>query len=502
MGGTYRVYPMADWITTQSELNPDRLAVANGTTRYTFHSLNRRIATIARNLRSRGINYADRVAFWLEPHPDTVSLILACLRIGAVIVPLNLRLTDLELAPVLKDASPTLIVGPGSDETMCPVDDILPIDLLTDSTGHADPSMDLLHPNQLAALIYTSGTTGRPKGVELTVSNVWASAMAAAAHTGTMAYDRWLLAVPLFHTSGLSIIWRSALLGHGVIIHGTPFDPSRAIEQMINEQVTMVSLVPTMLHKFLRQKAVPPATLRLALVGGAGTSPQLLANASAQNWPVAPTYGLTETASQIATLRPDQLEGHPVVAGHAIPPTQIIIKNQEGGVEPPDHLGEIWVKGPTIARGYWKNPQETEHTFVEGWLKTGDVGQMDVNGYLKVLGRVKELIITGGENVFPLEVEEALLKTNFFSEVAVFGISDPVWGERVAAALVSDQTVSPTEINRSLRNLLAGYKIPREYYAVPRIPRTASGKTQRYMLAQICQSEGQRIVDKESYDDV
>jgi len=336
----------------------------------------------------------------------------------------------------------------------------------------------------LQAIIYTSGTTGQPKGAMLTYGNAWWSAVGSALNLGTHRDDRWLVCLPLFHVGGLSILWRSVIYGVPAIIH-EGFDPAAVNAAIDEEGVTVVSVVSLMLARMLdtRGGRPYPATLRAVLVGGGPVPPPLLERCAALGVPVVQTYGLTETASQAATLAPTDALRKLGAAGKPLLPTQIRIVGPDGDAAA-GTVGEILVQGPTVTPGYWNRPEATAHALREGWLHTGDLGYRDAEGYLYVVDRRDDLIISGGENVYPAEVEAVLAAHPAVAEAGVVGAPDPLWGQAVRAAVVlrPGETVTAEALRAWCRARLAGYKVPATILFMDELPRNAAGKLLRRAL--------------------
>jgi len=308
-----------------------------------------------------------------------------------------------------------------------------------------------------ALVVYTSGTTGRPKGVRFTSGNLEAAARASVAHLDHGPTDTWLAAMPLHHVGGISILVRSALAGGAILLqegfHAAEF--ARAL----HEEATMASVVPTMLHRLLEADPGPYRGLRAVLVGGGPIPPGLLEQAAEAGLPVLPTYGMTETFGQVATLRPGSALGH---RAHPLPGVEIRI----------DEGRRIAIRGPQVSPGYLGEPDRESD-----WLETGDFGEIDGEGALRVLGRADNVIITGGENVDPARVETKLEEHPAVDDAVVIGLPDPEWGE-VVACLYSG-TALPDELRAWLGERLPGHMIPREWRAVGAIPRTPLGKPDR-----------------------
>lgn len=477
---------MPDWLEYHATVNSSRLAITMGDIRWTFAQLQREVSRIAGALAARPIRPGQRVAFLMAPCPETAALVHALTRIQAVVVPINTRLSPAEIAMVFKDADPSLLItGPDMRArlpvgTPCPV-----VDIATLWAEAADPvHTGLVDLNRLHALVYTSGTTGRPKGVEITLGNQWWSAIGFGLHAGLSSEDRWLHVMPLFHVGGLTILFRSVIHGSSVVMLPR-FEPEEVLDVITRDRITLLSLAPTMLHRLLNQSDDPfPSHLRLVLLGGGPAPKTLVDRAHSRNLPVVQTYGLTETCSQFATLSLNDLPAKLGSSGHALLPNQLALLTDSGLTREPGVEGEILVQGPSVSRGYWRNPTATRDTRWGAWFRTGDIGVLDQDGYLTVLDRQQDLIVSGGENIYPSEIEGHLLTHPAIEDVAVFGVPDDEWGQLVAAAVILQSPVSVDEMTRYLESHVARYKIPKRYYAVTAIPRTASGKLQRQKLWQ------------------
>ncbi|MCY0877459.1 MAG: o-succinylbenzoate--CoA ligase [Firmicutes bacterium] len=470
-----------DWLRHQALTHPTRLALVTPEGRWTFRALDHEVARVAGILRQRGVGAQQRVAFHLLPSASTVFLIHALTRLRAVMVPLNTRLTAPELRRLLVDADPALVVHDGRLGLSAPCPEIAIQELLRESPEDAVYDAQLSF-EDLHALVYTSGTTGRPKGVELTVGNQWWSAVGFALNAGLDPGDRWMHVMPLFHVGGLTILFRSLIHGSAVVLEPR-FDAFRVYQRMRDEGCTLLSVVPTMLYRLIALNDPAPPQLRLVLLGGAPAPAALVHAAWDKGYPAVPTYGLTETCSQIVTLDPSAVRERATTSGRPNLPTEVRIV-REGRSVAAGEFGEIWVRGPTVARGYWHNPAETQATFGDGWLKTGDWGALDAEGFLTVTDRVKDIIIRGGENVYPSEVEARLKEVPDVVDAAVFGLPDPEWGQIVAAALVlkPETSLTPAALRTYLSASLASYKMPSKYFRVEDIPRNASGKILRTAL--------------------
>jgi O-succinylbenzoic acid--CoA ligase len=449
-----------------------------------------RADALAAWLAESGVRAGDVVAALLPNGLGFAALLHALDRAGAVLLPLNWRLAPAELAFVLGDARPRLLVhqaGPlsalaeqASRQAGGPAPTLLPEGLsaqgppLRAAAGSAHAPF---------ALLYTSGTTGRPKGALLSHANLAASTRASSEHLGAAADDRWLACLPFFHVGGLSILLRCARQRSPVVVQER-FDAAALSRALDAEAITHVSLVPAMLVRLLEARGGEPAPagLRVVLLGGGPTPAGLLERARGLGFPVAPTYGLTEAASQVATLPP--AGAAPGRGLEPLPGVELRILAADGRAAAPRACGEILVRGPTVMRGYRGLPQETRRALRGGWLHTGDVGRIDARGDLHVLDRRSDLVVSGGENVYPAEVEAVLAQHPDVLEAGVAGVPDPEFGQRPAAWIVPRRGARPRPeaLARFCRERLAAYKVPVRFACVEGLPRTASGKLQRHRL--------------------
>jgi O-succinylbenzoic acid--CoA ligase len=521
---------MNDWLAERARISPQQPALVFEDETWTYAALNARVSRMCGALAGQGVARGALVAAHLPNNPAFVTLVHALARLGAVIVPLNRRLTVPELAYQLEAAGVTWLIH--GDETqpagsaLPPEVRALPVALLDSPAGGADPAWEA-RPVDLSAswgVLFTSGTTGKPKGAALIYGNLLHSAQASAARLGALPGDRWLLCLPLYHIGGLSILFRACLDGAGVhLLENFAVDAVNAA--LDGGLVTLVSLVPTMLLRIMEARGwrAFPAAVRLALLGGAAAPADLLARCVAAGVPVAVTYGLTEAASQVATATAEETRRKPGSAGKPLNGILLRIarirETNEAEISAGE-VGEIWLAGPTVMAGYLedlslRDSAGSEAVFARGagiasvaslprndmWLATGDLGYLDADGDLWVVQRRADLIVTGGENVYPAEVEAALRTHPAVREVCVVGLPDEAWGQVVAAvvvigdrecgmengewrmensALPEDQLrITSNDLSNFLRERLAGYKIPRVWRFVDALPQTESGKVKR-----------------------
>ena len=479
------------WLPARAALTPDAPALRCGDEKLGFAELADRARGVARGLRELGVRPGDRVAVLLANGTDLVALVHAAQLCGAALVPLNLRLTARELAFQLEDASPRLLLhGPGElaaqAAAACESLPELPRARVPDVSlpREQDPPEDF-ELSDTAAIVYTSGTTGQPKGAELAHGAFLWSAMGSAFLLGNAPGDHWLACLPLQHVGGLAILYRSALTGAAVTVHER-FDAKRVAETLDSGEITLVSLVAAMLERVLdaRGDRPPPRALRCVLLGGGPAPQSLLRRARALGFPVATTYGLTEAASQVATLPLERARGREDAVGRPLFCTELRIVGPDGAPLPPDEPGEITVRGPTLMKGYLGRPDATARALRDGWLHTGDIGVLDAWGDLRVLDRRSDLIVSGGENVYPAEVEAILREHPAVADTAVAGEPDASYGARVAAWVVLRPGASAdgAQLTAFCRAHLAGYKIPRAFHFPSALPRSESGKLLRRAL--------------------
>ena len=491
---------MQDWLAVSASANPQKIALISDSHTWTYAALHQQVSETAARLMTQGVERGQHVGVLLPNCAEYVLLIHALARLGAVLVPLNIRLTAEETAWQVRWADCAVVIVNAVTREVLGSDAavglrIVDVDELVGATRQVAPTepSDELSPNgidldlnRIQSIVFTSGTAGKPKGAQITFGNHFYSAMASSWRIGVLPEDRWLLVMPLYHVGGMSIVFRSALYGTAIVLHET-FDEKRVWQAMETQQVTLSSLVPTMLHRLLEaysNQPFPPS-VRLVLVGGAAATPALVESCIASNIPISTTYGLTEACSQVATMLPDEAHRKPGSVGKPLLFTHVHIAGDEGKRVPAGAVGEVVVSGPTVMAGYYKQPDE--RALQNGELFTGDLGYLDEEGDLWIVQRRSDLIVSGGENVYPAEVENVLRQHPAIVDVAVVGIPSEEWGQQVTAAIVlkAHTGVEANDLDAFCHQRLAGYKCPRQYVFVSQLPQTASGKVSRRLVAEM-----------------
>jgi len=436
-----------NWLAQRSQSCPDRTALVADGSEATYAELEAEATWVARRLAAHGVRRDSTVALTMHPGREQVVLVHALMKLGAVLLPLNPRLSEEERAAVIAAEQPAADLGDPGQLTQTEAD--LPL------LGEHD--MD-----DVACHILTSGSSGRPHRVGLTYGNFLWNAVGSGFNIGVQPEDRWLCCLPLSHISGLGIVMRSVIYGTTAVLE-EGFDVDRVAAALSDGRVTLLSLVTTMLTRLLEAGADLSGP-RAILVGGGPVPEEPLEEAIGRGATVVQTYGLTEACSQVTTLAPGEARRKLGSAGRPLLTTHLRIED-----------GEILVQGPTVAPGC---------TDADGWLHTGDLGRIDEEGFLYVEDRMDDMIVSGGENVIPAEVEKVLLRHPEVADAAVVGREDPEWQQAVTAIVVLEDgsTVTPDELRRHCAESLAGFKVPKRVELASALPRTPSGKLMRRAL--------------------
>lgn len=467
------------WLDKQADLSPNEAAVElkDGAT-ITFRQLAENSREKARKLASAAVKNGDHVAVLSGNSIDMMESIHACSYLGAVVVLLNKRLTAYERKQQMQDAKVTLLITETEEA------DLTEIKQLTfEQLNQLEASQDIqlieeIELSNVFTMMYTSGTSGFPKAVQHTYENHWWSATSSSLNLGNHDNDKWLVPLPLFHVSGLSTMLKGIIYGMPIYLL-EKFDVKDVHDAIMYKQVTIASVVTVMLQRllsYLGEDSYPEA-FRCMLLGGGPAPESLLLQTKAKQIPVFQSYGMTETASQIVTLSPRDALRKIGSAGKPLFPAQLEIR--DGQV---NEVGEILVRGPMVTPGYYNRAEANKKSFHNGWLATGDVGYLDTEGFLYVVDRRSDLIISGGENIYPSEIENVLLQIEGVCEAGVTGLEDTEWGEVPIAYVVTDREMTTDDIISYLSGKLAHYKQPREIHFINQLPRNAANKLVRQEL--------------------
>ncbi|WP_327699141.1 acyl-CoA synthetase [Streptomyces sp. NBC_00459] len=466
-------------------------------------------AKLADGLAEVGLRRGDRIAYLGFNSVTFLATMIAAAHLGAVFVPVNFRLAADEVRHVLNDSGAhTLVVEEGHRELvesiaaevparrhlLVDTDSVCPATAVPDAvwtplsslygSGRTAREPVALYDDDLAMLMYTSGTTGRPKGVMLTHGNLWWNAVNVDSVVDTRADDVNLAVAPLFHIGGLNALTLRTLLRGGTVVLRRGFDPAQCLEDLVRHRVSSFFAVPAMFAALARVPGFAEAdlgALRSAIVAGAPVPPQLIRDYGERGILLQQAWGLTETAP-FATYLPAGLTlGKVGSAGAPMPYTEVCLTDPVTGVpiQEADTRGEICVRGPNVTTGYWNNPDATRAAFDDaGWFHSGDIAHRDGDGLYYIVDRLKDMIISGGENVYPAEVERVLAACPGVLEAAVIGVPDPKWGEGVLAVLACEPGTAPTleEVRAFAGDHLARYKLPTRVMVAEQLPRNASGK--------------------------
>ena len=466
---------------------PDAPCLADASTSLSNREFQSRVLAAAGAFASRGVGKGDVVALMLPNQAEFVVAMFAAWRLGAAVTPINPALTVKEASHQITDSRSKLLVN-GSGEPVVADVPAMPVVALQDGPRHACAPVD--DPAALALLIYTSGTTGLPKGVMLDHANIEAMTDMGQKAIKVTAADHCLLVLPLFHVNGIVVSVLVPLSGGGRLTIRRRFDIETFFGDIEQQRPTYFSAVPTiyaMLNALPTTVRPDTASLRLGVCGAAPASADLLESFEARfGFPLVEGYGLSEGTCG-STINPFDGLRKPGTVGLPFPGQRIAIADLDGKHLPPGATGEVLVQGPNVMRGYLGKPEETAKTVVDGWLHTGDIGRIDADGYLSIVGRLKEMIIRGGENIYPKEIEDALHDFPGVLEAAVIGAPDETFGEIVIAyvAFRPGATGTPAALSEHCASRLTRFKRPATIHVVDSLPKNPVGKIDKPNLREL-----------------
>ncbi len=500
---------IAQGLAHAKKVSGNRQAVVCGDTRYTWNDFDQRTDALARGLASLGVRSGDRVSVLMLNCHRYLELYYACARMGAVIVPLNIRLARPEIVFILNDSESRALVV---DKTFAPYAvgrDTFPTvqsiiyagdeapagmvnydDVVSKGTHMLESVDQEMEDDDLSGLYYTGGTTGRAKGVMLSHKNVVSNAIHVIMTTSYTQRDIYLHAAPMFHLADIASTFSITMLGARHVFIPL-FNPEHVLQAIQQEKITRTLLVPTMINAVLNHPGVDQYDISSlhSLIYGASPMPVELLKRGLEKWGKVfrQGYGMTETSPLLTALDPlDHIpDGTPeevqrlTSCGKEVLGVEVRVVNAGNEDVKPGEIGEIIARGPNIMQGYWHLPEATAAAIVDGWMHTGDLATVDEQNYIYIKDRAKDMIISGGENIYSVEVENALYTHPAVLEVAVIGIPDEVWGEAVHAVVVCKPGTSATdeELIAHTRALIAGYKVPRSVEFLPEaLPKSGAGK--------------------------
>ena len=502
---------LSDWIERQAAFAPAKTALVCADRRLSYADLAREVRQVASALAAAGVVRGDRVAHLGYNGVEQVALLFACARLGAMFVPLSWRLAPPEHRTMLADCRPRVLVA--ADPFVAPTaaiaeagaglvrialgaapDGWLAWDRFAERGAALPPPLG----DAAAApvlLCYTSGSTGAPKGVVHTQDSLFHNAVNSTHMHDLTAADVVLTTLPLFHVGGLNILTMPAFHAGATVVLHPRFDPPQAIDAIEGERVTLTVLVPAQLELLAREPRWAGAdlsSLRAITTGSTIINDGFVRRGLTRGVPLLQVYGSTETCPIAAYQRIADAPAHPGSIGKAALHCEVRVVDDAGRDAAPGVSGEIWVRGPNVMQGYWNKPRETAEAIVDGWYRTGDVAHADADGWLAVDGRRRDVIISGGENVYPAEIENVLVESPDIAEVAIVGRPDERWGEAIVAVIVPAGDARPTResVSALLDGRVARYKHPRDVVVAPSLPRTALGKVKREELKRLARREG------------
>jgi fatty-acyl-CoA synthase len=482
---------LGSWPARRARKTPHRTALIHHDTTVTYAALHERTTRLAHALRARGVRRGDRVAYLGPNHPSYLETLFAAGTLGAVFVPLNTRLTGPEIAYQLADSGAKALIHapsaaglvpgpPGSTDVRARIETGPQYEEALTSAG-TEPIDEAVAADDTCVIMYTSGTTGRPKGAMLTHGNLTWNAVNVLVDHDLIADERALVSAPLFHTAGLNMLTLPVLLKGGTCVLVESFDPAGTLDLVEQHRITIMFGVPTMFEQVARQprwKDADLSSLRILTCGGSPVPTPLVTAYQERGLTFLQGYGMTEAAPGTLFLDAEHAVAKAGSAGVPHFFSDVRVVRPDLTPAGTGETGEVVVRGPHVMTGYWGLPEETAAAFADGWFRSGDAARVDEDGYVFIVDRIKDMIISGGENVYPAEIEDLLLAHPDITECAVIGVPDATWGEVPRAVVVPrpGAALDPGEVLASLTGRLAKYKIPKSVVVADELPRTASGK--------------------------
>jgi fatty-acyl-CoA synthase len=494
---------VSDWLARRAALSPERLALVDTIRgrKIDYREWNAAANRTARYLRELGVERGSRVAVLATNCVEVLDVWFACAKLGAIFQPLNWRLTDGELAALLEDGTPSVLVyGAGFAPQVAALRAVA--GSVRHFVGLEDPSgfgareacssepfpAEPMSPDDPWALCYTGGTTGVPKAAVLTYGSIHANAVNTLVSWGLDASDVALLNAPLFHTGGMNVFTAPLVLAGGASVVCRAFDVAQVFDLVQSRAITVLFGVPTM---FIAMQAHPRwgdvdfSSLKLVISGGAPCPTPVFEKFWDRGVDFKTGYGLTEAGPNNFWLPPSEVRRRPGAVGVPLFDVEVKLVDESGREREGAGEGELLIRGPHVCGGYWKRPAETAKVIADGWLRTGDLARRDEDGFYSIVGRSKDLIISGGENIYPAEVECVLAAHPAVAEVAVIPVPDPKWGEVPRAVVVTREGSVATEheLVAFAKERIASFKVPKSVVFLPALPKTSVGKIDKRALA-------------------
>nr|WP_132433134.1 long-chain fatty acid--CoA ligase [Pseudonocardia endophytica] len=492
---------LGSWLHRRARTRADRPAWSGaGEPPVTYAEAARRCDRVAHGLARRGIRPGDRVAYLGPNHPSFLEALFATAAAGAVFVPLNTRLTVPELRHQLDDSGATLlVVAPGQDAGGLETGTVT-VDDLDDGVDAGPPGLPITHADP-AVILYTSGTTGAPKGAVLTHGNLTWNALDVLLDVDVRADERALVYTPLFHSAALGMVTLPVLLRGGHVALQPSFDAATVLRRVTDERITLMFGVPATYDAVAALPefdAADLSSLRTLLCGGAPVPVATIRTWQDRGLVFLQGYGMTEASPGVLLLDAEHATRKAGSAGVPHFFTDVRVRTPDGADARPGERGEVLVRAPHLMDGYWGRPDATTEAIEEGgWFRSGDVACVDDDGYVRIVDRLKDMYVSGGENVYPAEVESAVHDFPGVADCAVVGVADERWGEvgRVVVVPAARARIDPDELVAFLRGRLAGYKVPRSVVFADHLPRTPSGKLRKNEIAATHGGRGEQSGD-------
>ncbi|QED49510.1 o-succinylbenzoate--CoA ligase [Cytobacillus dafuensis] len=486
---------IAYWIEKRAQINPDRIAVISENEQISYKEMDQRVRSVASFLEQKlGMTKGDRIAILSQNSLEYIVLLFAIAKMECIAVPLNLRLTANELIFQLNDSETKVLFAEEpflqmakSLQEQTKIEDVVPIESISHLECPLNYSFSSINESAPFIICYTSGTTGKPKGAVLTQNNMFWNAINNMLTIDLTSKDRSIVLLPLFHIGGIGLFAFPSLFTGGTIIIPGKFEPIKVLSMIEEHRATIVMGVPAIHSALLACPSFDTTNLqsvRWFYNGGAPCPHELIQAFTDKGFLFGQGFGMTETSPTVFLLSEEDAKRKKGSIGKPAMYCDIKLVNSQGCEVGNGEVGELVVRGPNVMKEYWNRPIATNETIKDGWLYSGDLAKTDEEGFVYIVGRKKEMIISGGENIYPLEVEQVISRLSEVVEVAVIGVLDPKWGEVPVAFVVKnkDSQLSQNDILEHCRQFLAKYKIPKEVEFLEELPKNATGKIQKNRL--------------------